>query len=151
MYDEASWQQFRAECNKYIKDKKEAILKRWLSDIRFDDPIGYSINLSTHIITIYTNHPGMIIGKAGENIVNIEQMLSDEFGGVWKVELVDMTLNGGFVSSVKTIQPDKEYIDRNDAIQRINVLRNTIGFENPAVAIDCIIKLLQNMPTEDMI
>ena len=43
-----------------------------------------------------------------------------------------------------------KYIEREIAINRIRKVANMIGFENPAVAIDCTISVLENTPTADV-
>ena len=43
-----------------------------------------------------------------------------------------------------------EYIEREAAIQNIKTMADTIGFENPAVAIDCAIRSLKNIPAADV-
>lgn len=44
-----------------------------------------------------------------------------------------------------------EYIKREIAINRIRKIANMMGFENPAVAIDCTISVLENTPAADVI
>lgn len=44
---------------------------------------------------IHTIRPGVLIGRAGVNVEKFEKILSDEFGGEWKVKFIE--IRGGFV------------------------------------------------------
>ena len=44
-----------------------------------------------------------------------------------------------------------EYIEREVSIERIKKMSSMIGFENPAVAIDCVIRCLENTPASDAV
>ena len=41
---------------------------------------------------------------------------------------------------------NKEYIERSESINRIRKVASMIGFENPAVAIDCCVSILERVP-----
>ena len=45
---------------------------------------------------------------------------------------------------------EKEYIELSDAIGRIREMASIVGFENPAVAIDCAIRCLERTPAADV-
>ena len=44
-----------------------------------------------------------------------------------------------------------EYIEREAAIRNIRKMASMIGFENPAVAIDCAVKCLERVPAADVV
>ena len=44
-----------------------------------------------------------------------------------------------------------EYIKKSEAIARMKRLASMIGFETPAVAVDCMVKVIENMPPEDVV
>ena len=45
---------------------------------------------------IYTTKPGMLIGKAGANVEKLENMISEEYCGVWKVKFIEV--RGDFIN-----------------------------------------------------
>lgn len=99
IYDnEYDWMDFREEMLAYAKERDERILKTWLTEIgyKFNDPIGYEINLSSKIAKIYSTRPGPLIGLRGINVEKLRQILSNEYRGEWKVEFND--IRGGFIS-----------------------------------------------------
>ena len=96
MYDE-SWESFREEMLSYAKNKEENLIKKWLNDIGCKNiTIGYYRDSSNNIMEIYTTKPGMLIGKAGANVEKLENMLSEEYRGVWKVRFIEV--RGDFIS-----------------------------------------------------
>ena len=49
-----------------------------------------------NIMEIYTTKPGILIGKAGANVEKLENMLSEEYCGVWKVKFIEV--RGDFIN-----------------------------------------------------
>lgn len=82
-------------CLVYMKNKEEAVIKKWLDHIGFNEPVGYYRDAFHRVMEIYTTRPGILIGKAGVNVREFEKMLSEEFFGEWKVKFVE--IRGGFV------------------------------------------------------
>ena len=93
-YDE-EWQKFRAEAHAFMKDKEESVIKKWLNEIGYTEPVGYYRNVCTREMEIYARRVGCLIGKAGINVEKFRKMLNDEFIGEWKVKFVE--IRGGFV------------------------------------------------------
>lgn len=73
MYSD-SWDDFRAECIKWARERDEAIIREWLEEIGFSGTIGYYISYDG-IVTIYSNRCGVLIGKAGKNIDILKEIL----------------------------------------------------------------------------
>ena len=94
-YDEMAWQKFREEAFAFTKKRDEVIIKMWLNEIGYTEPVGYYRNSWKREMEIYATKPGCLIGKAGMNINKFKQMLTEEFGREWEVKLVE--IRGGFV------------------------------------------------------
>lgn len=118
--DEDSFQVFRGEALEYMKNLKESILKKWLTEIGYKEPIGYDINISNKTLEIYATRPGLLIGKAGTGVDKIKKMLSDEFRGEWHVKFTE--IRGGIISinkeDLKT--KDEKVIPTIDFSKKIN-------------------------------
>ena len=95
MFDDDAWQNFREDCLRAAKERDDSIVREWLNKIGYHEIVGYYLS-SDHVAKIYTKHPGILIGRAGRNVADFEEMLSSEFGGVWKTEFVEV--RGGFVN-----------------------------------------------------
>lgn len=98
MFDDESWELFRAEALAYAKERDETLIKSWLHEIKYTckDPIGYYICLSSKTIELYSTRPGILIGRAGINIEILKDKLTKEYRGDWKVEIKE--IRGGFVT-----------------------------------------------------
>lgn len=94
MYDEA-WENMRAEAITFMRNKEEGAIKKWLNEIGYTGPIGYYRNIFDREMEIYTKRPGCLIGKAGVGVKKFEKILTEEFGGEWKVKFVEV--RGGFM------------------------------------------------------
>lgn len=95
MFD-IGWEDFRAKMQRLVKDNEEAVLKNWLSEIGYTEPVGYYRSLSDAEFVLYATKVGCLIGKAGVNIRRFETMLSEMYGGEWKVKVFE--IRGGFVN-----------------------------------------------------
>lgn len=95
MFD-IGWEDFRAKMHTFVKDEEEAVLKSWLSEIRYTEPVGYYRDISDREFVLYTTKVGYLIGKAGVNIRRFETMLSEKYGGEWEVKVFE--IRGGFVN-----------------------------------------------------
>lgn len=94
MYDEA-WENMRAEAHAFMKNKEESVIKKWLNEIGCAEPVGYYRNISNREMEVYAKRVGCLIGKAGVNVEKFKTMLTEEFGGAWKVKFIEV--RGGFV------------------------------------------------------
>lgn len=95
-YDEKAWMRLREDSFRYVKNLEETVIKKWLDEIGYTDPVGYYRDSLNKEMTIYTTRPGILIGKAGVTVHKFEKMLSDEFRGDWHVKFVEV--RGGFVN-----------------------------------------------------
>ena len=72
------WMEFRGDCLEYIRNLHENALKKYLNEIGFKDIFAYDYNYSENKFTIYTCRPGIWIGKGGEGVRLLKEILSNE-------------------------------------------------------------------------
>lgn len=96
---------FIDECLAKTKEKEESILQEWLSKIGYEGTVGYYRNIEDHAMELYTKHPGILIGKAGCHVFELEEMLSRNFSGRWSVKFIEV--RGGFVNGFMREENDK--------------------------------------------
>ncbi len=96
MYDEDALQKCREETHKFIKNLEESVIKEWLDKIGYTEPVGYYRNAWKREMEIYATRVGVLIGKAGVNVKELENLLHEQFCGEWKVKFVEV--RGGFVN-----------------------------------------------------
>jgi hypothetical protein len=109
MYNEESFQEFMANAIAYVKNKEEAIIKEWLDSIGYTEPVAYYRNIHDSTMEIYATKVGCLIGKAGVNVYKLENILSKEFYGEYKVKFIE--IRGGFVNGNETEQSETEDSD----------------------------------------
>lgn len=97
--DEDEFQILRGEALEYMKNLEESMLKRWLFEIGYNEPIGYYRNISSRTMEIYATRPGLLIGRAGVDVDKLKRMLTDEFHGEWKVKFIE--IKGGIIDITK--------------------------------------------------
>lgn len=110
-YDENDeFQKFRQDCMTFARIAERTIIKEWLEKINYTEPVGYACNLSAREMTIYTTRPGVLIGKAGSSVRELEAMLTDKFCGIWKVKFVE--IRGGFANIDTISLTHDELVDK---------------------------------------
>lgn len=70
-------------------------IKSWLDEIGCKEPVGYWYNYGARNLVLYTNKPGQLIGKHGQNIEVLKDILIKNMAGNWTIELIE--IKGGFV------------------------------------------------------
>ena len=93
--EEMDWLDFRAYCMEYARKKEEALIKKWLDKIGYNETIGYYRDVWHHTMEIYTRNPGILIGMKGKDVREFQDMLNEEYSGEWKVKFIEV--RGGFV------------------------------------------------------
>lgn len=94
--EDRAWQEMREEAHRFAAEQNETALKRWFDAIGFKGTVGYYNNLRDRIFTIYTTHPGVLIGKGGSGVETFEKILNEMWWPKceYKVEFVE--IRGGF-------------------------------------------------------
>lgn len=87
---------FRGETLEYIHNKNKDLIERWCEKCGVTSPVGYYNDLGNGVMTIYTEHPGWLIGMQGVKLDAFVKELEQEFNRVYKVEFVEV--RGGFVN-----------------------------------------------------
>ena len=83
-----------AEREIMYKVERETI-KSWIDQIGFKEPVGYWYDYCSRNLVLYTNKPGQLIGKHGNDIEILRNALNTQMIGNWTIELVE--IKGGFV------------------------------------------------------
>ena len=90
------FEQFRDEALEYMHNRNKELVKRWCENCGVTSPIGYYNDLSNGIMTIYTTHPGWLIGMQGIKLDAFVDELEKEFNRKYEVKFVE--IRGGFVN-----------------------------------------------------
>lgn len=69
---------FRGNYSEYIKNLHENALKKYIYKAGFKDTFAYVYDYNANKFTIYTSRPGVWIGKGGEGVSLLKDILSKE-------------------------------------------------------------------------
>lgn len=78
-YIEDEFQKFRCEIYRWARHREEKFLESWCKEAHVDTPVGYHFDYCKGF-TIYTDHPGYLIGKEGKLIHKYIGKMRKEFG-----------------------------------------------------------------------
>jgi ribosomal protein S3 len=92
---EKEWQQLRGDILWHNANRNRKLIEKWCQECGVTSPIGYENDLNG-VMTIYTEHPGALIGRGGEKIDKFKEELKQEFGRNYEVKFVEV--RGGFVN-----------------------------------------------------
>lgn len=68
----------------------ERIIENWCKAAHYSRPVGYDIDYSDCVVTIYAEHPGILIGLHGKHIFKVEEILKETFHKDIKVKFVEI-------------------------------------------------------------
>lgn len=88
-YYEFEWQQLRSEVYEYHAERNRKLIEKWCEECNVTSPVGYENNLDG-VMTIYTKHPGKLIGKGGKDVEKFKAELKQEFGIYYEVKFVEI-------------------------------------------------------------
>lgn len=77
MFDEDAWMEMRSETLEFWAKKEWGFFEAWCTEAHVKNPIGYKIRGNE--ITIYTDRPGWMIGRAGTLVEKYKKIFEQEF------------------------------------------------------------------------
>lgn len=83
--------------NKIIRD----VLSGWIKECHIRDGVAYDYDYGKHVVTIYTNRPGVMIGLSGITVYKYERILNKRLkytNFVWRFSFKE--IYGGVVPYV---------------------------------------------------
>ena len=93
---ENEWQQFRGEALEFMRNLETKLIEDWCAECNVTTPVGYYFDLSKKVVTIYTDHPGYLIGMKGSKVKQFQDAVQKELRLPYSVEFVE--IRGGFAN-----------------------------------------------------
>lgn len=84
------FEEFREKVLEEVAEKNERVLKHLFWKINYKGIVGYDNSLSKRIFTVWTDSPGILIGKGGQNVEVLKAILEEEFGKEYDVEFKEI-------------------------------------------------------------
>ena len=82
MFDE-NFEKFRGKCLEEMAERNERVLKHFFFRI-----VGYK-NIG-RVFTVWTDRPSIIIGKGGQNINVLKEILKEEFAYDYEIDIKEI-------------------------------------------------------------
>ena len=95
--NDIEWLELREDAATHFKRIHENALKHYLDEIGFADTFAYEYSYSENRFIIYTQRPGIWIGRHGSGVDRLKEILSEEVKADCHVSFRE--INGHFVSS----------------------------------------------------
>lgn len=73
------FEEMRGHVLEEMAERNERVLKRFFCRINYKGIVGYENKLGKHVFVVYTDRPGFLIGKGGENANILKEILKKEF------------------------------------------------------------------------
>ena len=80
------------------KVNTQNIVRRFLKEIGIDYKftVAYYNDIGKNEFTLYTNKPGILIGKYGKNLDILKTILFEEYGKIYSIKIKE--INGDFLT-----------------------------------------------------
>lgn len=79
-----------------IRKTDRKLIEDWCKDCGVTTPVGYSVDYSNSVLTIYTDRPGWLIGYCGEKVSKFREAWKQEHYREYEVKFVEV--HCGFVN-----------------------------------------------------
>ena len=66
------------------------IIENWCKASHYDRPVGYDIDYSDCVVTIYAERPGVLIGYQGKHVFKFKDILKEKFHKEYQVKFVEI-------------------------------------------------------------
>lgn len=93
---EDDFQRLREEALEFSYNRNKKLIEDWCRKAGVTTPVGYYNDYKT--IHIYTDKPGLLIGKGGELVNRFKEFLKSEFHRNMEVNIIE--IRGGFVNFI---------------------------------------------------
>ena len=79
-----------AEALEEMSERNERVMKNFFYRIGYKGIVGYENDLGKKVFTIWTDKPGIIIGKGGQNVWILKDILKEEFDYDYEIKFKEI-------------------------------------------------------------
>ena len=84
------FEEYRGKILEEQAEKNERVLKHFFWRINYKGIVGYKNELSKGLFTVWTDRPGILIGKGGQNVEVLKEILKEEFDRDYEVDFKEI-------------------------------------------------------------
>ena len=84
------FEEFVAEALEEMSERNERVMKNFFYRIGYKGIVGYENDLGKKVFIIWTDKPGILIGKGGQNVEILKGILKEEFDHDYEIEFKEI-------------------------------------------------------------
>ena len=73
-----------------MSERNERVMKNFFYSIGHKGVVGYENDLGKKVFTVWTDKPGILIGKGGKNVWILKDILKEEFDYDYEIEFKEI-------------------------------------------------------------
>lgn len=73
-----------------MSERNERVIKNFFYRIGYKGIVGYENDLGKNVFTIWTDNPGILIGKGGQNVWILKDILKEEFDYDYEIKFKEI-------------------------------------------------------------
>ena len=73
-----------------MTERNERVMKNFFYSIGYKGIVGYENDLGKKVFTVWTDKPGILIGKGGNNICILKEILKEEFDYDYEIKFKEI-------------------------------------------------------------
>ena len=86
MFDDDAFEEQLGRVLEEQDEMNERVLKHFFWRINYKGIVGYENDLGNKVFTVWTDRPGVLIGKGGQNVEILKEVLKEEFGYDYEIK-----------------------------------------------------------------
>ena len=84
------FEDFIREALEEMSERNERVMKNFFYKIGHKGIVGYENDLGKKVFTVWTDKPGILIGKGGQNVEILKDILKEEFDHDYEIEFKEI-------------------------------------------------------------
>ena len=84
------FEEFIGKALEEMSERNERVMKNFFYRIGYKGIVGYENDLGKKVFTVWTDKPGILIGKGGQNVCILKEILKEEFDYNYEIEFKEI-------------------------------------------------------------
>ena len=88
--NDMGFEEFIGKALEEMQERNERVMKKFFYRIGHKGIVGYENDLGKKVFTIWTDKPGILIGKGGNNVCILKDILKEEFDYDYEIKFKEI-------------------------------------------------------------
>ena len=88
--NDMDFEELIGEALEEMQERNERVMKNFFYRIGYKGIVGYENDLGKKVFTVWTDKPGILIGKGGQNVEILKGILKEEFDHDYEIEFKEI-------------------------------------------------------------